>query len=168
MKKSSNLLVFGAAMLAHTGFAQNIPPTNALQESFAFLHSPQGTGTVNKVRILSRACLGKVGVSNELARVSTNVTHSLPIRQFAAEALQTYDRSATNSYQEIEAFVLTFPFTEEPPMTTNTILVMKRSLEIGSSAFTQLYNVQSDTNIPSLYRESIGNTISNILFYTFD
>jgi hypothetical protein len=166
MKESSQLLVLCAAMLAHTGFAQTLS-TNALQESFDFLHSPQGTETVNKVRILSRACLGKVGVSNELVRVSTNTTYSLLIRQFAAEALATYDRSATNSYQEIEAFILTFPFMEEPPMTTNTISVMKRSLEIGSSAFSQFYNIQSDTNLPVLYRKSIGNTISNILFNTF-
>ena len=149
-------------MLSYTGFAQNTS-TNAAQEALDFMRSPQGTAIVHRVQILTFASFGKVSISNELVRVSTNATFSLPIRQFAAETLRTYDNSATNSYQEIESFIMALPFTEEPPMTTNTIVILKRSLEIGSSAFTQLHSYQSDTNIPILYREYIGMTITNII-----
>ena len=168
-KKVAKSLVLCLVMASVTGYAQT-PSTNEIQEAFNFINSPQGTGVVNKVRILTRACLGQVGFSNELARVSTNTTFALPIRQLAQETLQTYDKSATNSYLEIETFVSTWPFSpnEDPPMTTNAILVYKRLLEIGSSAFVHFYNIQNDTNFPSLYRETIGNTISNILLETFD
>ena len=146
------------------GFAQN-QPTNSAQETLDFMRSPNGTGVVHRVQILTAASFGMIGVSNELVRVSNDNTLSTPIRQSASAALVAYDSSATNSYQEIEAFLTAWPFREKktPPMTTDTIAVMKRTLEIGSSAFAQLRNYQSDTNLPALYREDIGKAISEIL-----
>lgn len=157
------ILVIGVlAFVMAVCFAQN-QPTNLAQETLDFMNSPQGTGVVKKVQFLVTASYGKIGVSNELVRVSTDITFAVPIRQFASEALQTYDKSATNTYEEIVAFFKAWTFAEEPPMTTNTILVMKRSLEIGSSAFVQLQSLQSDTNIPALYRQYIGEAVTNIL-----
>ena len=143
-------------------FAQNVS-TNVAQEALDFMRSPQGTGVTHKVQVLMFASRGKTGISNELVRVSNDNTISLPVRQSATEALQTYDRSATNSYQEIETFIQTLPFAGEPPMTTDTIAVMKRSLEIGSSATVQLQAVLTDTNIPAFYREKLSQAVTNIL-----
>ena len=127
------------------------------------MKSPQGTNVNHKVQMLMFASRGKIGVSNELVRISNDNAIPLPIRQSATQALQTYDSSATNSYHEIESFLLTLPFTGEPPMTTDTIVVMKRSLEIGSSAIVQLQIMSSDTNLPVFYREKMNQFVANML-----
>jgi len=134
-----------------------------VQEKIFFLNSPQGAEARNKARKLEAICLGKIAMSNELVRTSTNSTIAVPIRQFATEALQTYDNSATNTYGEIVAFINTWPFRDgtPPPMTTNTIVVMKRGLEIGSSGFIHMQSFLNDTNIPAWYREETGKSFSN-------
>jgi len=162
MRKSVKTLTACAVLLSYTGFAQNVS-TNVAQEALDFMQSPQGTNVGHKVQILMFASRGKIGISNELVRVANDNAISLPIRQAATEALQTYDSSATNSFSEIETFIRTLPFTGEPPMTTGTIAVMKRSLEIGSSATVQLHAVLSDTNIPSFYREKLNQVVTNML-----
>ena len=145
--------------------AQNTPP-NPAQETLDFINSPQGTGVVNKVQMLMKVSYAKVVFSNELVHASANTTLSPPVRQFALDALQTYDKSATNTYQEIEMYIATWPFLPdtEPAMTTDTILTLKRGIELGSSAFVQLQSVLSDTNIPALYREKMGQLASNLLY----
>jgi len=143
------------------GFSQNVSTNDAL-DALSFMNSPQGTGVVNKAQILLGASTAKFAFSNELVRISNNSAIALPVRQSATDALQTYDKSATNTYQEIEAFVKAWPFIEEdPPMTTDTVVVYKRTLEIGSSAFFQLQGFLSDTNIPSFYRETVDKSFSN-------
>jgi len=163
--KLVTMLVVCFTLLSSMGFAQGIPSSPA-QEALDFMNSPQGTGVVNKAQMLIKTSYTKIAFSNELMRVSTNTTFALPIRQFALDALQTYDSSATNTYQEIEAFVQTWPFsTEEPPMTMDTITVMKRGLEIGSSAYVHLQGFLSDTNIPALVRGDFARLTTNLFHH---
>ena len=161
---STILLIVSSAMLANMSFAQN-PPTNAAQEALDFMNSPQGSNVVNKVQLLLSASLGKIGISNELERISADNNITPPIRQFAKEALLTYDNSATNTYDEVVAFLTAWPFKDEtpPPMITNTILVMKRGLEIGSSGFVHLENILTNTNYPTFYREQTGQLVTNLV-----
>ena len=104
-----------------------------------------------------------MGISNELVRVSADNTIEISIRQFAMNALLTYDTSATNTYEEVVAFLNAWPFGDEtpPPMTTDTIIVMKRGLEIGSSGFALLQSILNNTNYPVFYREQMSQIISN-------
>ncbi len=164
--KSAAMLIASVAMFANVSFAQTQPP-NPAQEVVDFMSSPQGSGVVHKVQILLSASLGKIGISNELERVAGDITLDLPVRQFAQSALLTYDSSATNTYDEIVAFCTTWPFREETPplITIDTITVMKRGLEIGSSGFAQLNNTLSDTNYPVLYREQVSRIITNYVHH---
>ena len=162
MKKSVATLAVYAVMSSCFGLTPNTS-TNVAQEALDFMNSPQGTNVIHKAQMLMFASRGKIGISNELVRISNDGTISLPVRQSATQALQMYDSSATNSYQEIETFLLTLPFTGEPPMTTDTIAVMKRSLEIGSSAVVQLQAMSSDTNLPAFYREKMNHFVTNML-----
>ena len=161
---SAIMLITSVAMLANTNFAQDSLP-DSIQEILDYMNSPQGVVVTKKSQMLMGASLGVFTISNELVKISVDTTLALPVRQFAQEALLTYDHSATNSYEEIVGFFTTWPFKDEtpPPMTTNTIQVMKRSLEIGSSANVHLYNFLCDTNIPSWYREQTGILYTNIL-----
>jgi len=164
----SHYKIIGLVLLANTmmfaciSFAQN-PPTSPVQEALDFLNSPEGTNVNRKVHVLMSASFGKIGISNELTRVSADISIALPVRQFAQEALLTYDSSATNTYEEVVAFVTAWPFTEVAPplMTTNTIIVMKRGLEIGSSGFVHLENMLNNTNYPALYRAQMGQLVTN-------
>jgi len=162
--KSVMTLIASAAMFANMCFAQT-PPTNPGQETVDFMNTPLGTGVVQKVQILMAASFGMLGISNELVRVSDDNTIDLPTRQFAQNALLTYDRSATNTYEEVVAFLSTWPFGEEtpPPMTVDTIIVMKRGLEIGSSGFVLLHNTLSNTNYPVFYREQMSQLFTNVV-----
>ena len=166
--KSATMLITSAAIIANINFAQT-PPPNPAQESLDFLNSPQGTNVNNKVQILFATSIGKIAISNELERVSIDMTLALPVRQSAQEALLTYDSSGTNTFEEIMAFRIAWPFGEEtpPPMTTDSIVVMKRGLEICSSGFVQLENVLSDTNYPAWYRgywsQLLTNTVNQLI-----
>jgi len=161
--RSEIALIVCTALLAIKGLSQSISTNDAL-DALSFMNSPHGTGVVNKAQMLIKTSHTKIVFSNELVRVSTDITIAPPVRQFALEALQTYDSSATNTYQEIEVFVQTWPFTtEEPPMTTDTIVVMKRGLEVGSSAYVHLQGFLSDTNIPALVRGDFGRLATNLL-----
>ena len=160
------LAVCMAALTMATCLAQT-PPTNEYQEVLDFMKSPQGTNVTHKAQMLVRMSYATLVFSNELTHISTNSTIALPIRQLALEALQAYDNSATNSYQEIETFMTAWPFRDEtpPPMTTNTILLMKRSLEISASASVHLQTFLSDTNVPSWYRNQTGQLYSNLIHH---
>jgi len=161
--KPVTALVISMAVLAKVVcFAQNQPP-NPAQDALDFMNSPQGTNAANKAQLLIRVSAAKIAFSNELVRVSADTTLALPIRQSATDALQTYDKSATNTFQEIETYVATWPFTvQEPPMTTDTILVLKRGLEIGDSGLVHLKSFLCDTNLPSFYREKLSQVVTNM------
>ena len=160
--KSATMLITNVVIIANINFAQT-PPPNPAQESLDFLTSPQGTNVNNKVQILFATSLGKIAISNELERVSIDMNLALPVRQSAQEALLTYDSSGTNTFEEIMAFRIAWPFGEEtpPPMTTDTIVVMKRGLEICYSGFVQLENILSNTNYPALYRKQWNQLLTN-------
>ena len=162
--KSATMLIASAAMFVNMSFAQT-PPSNPAQEALDFLMSPEGTNVNSKVQILFATSLGKIGISNELVRVSADTTLALLVRQSAQEALLTYDISGTNTYEEVVAFCTTWPFIDitPPPMTTNTIIVMKRGLEIGSSGFALLENMLSNTNYPAWYREHWNQQLTNMV-----
>ena len=102
--RSEIALIVCTALLAIKGLSQSISTNDAL-DALSFMSSPQGTGVVNKAQILLGASTAKIAFSNELVRISNNNVIALPVRQSATEALQTYDKSATNTYQEIEMFV---------------------------------------------------------------
>jgi len=128
-----------------------------------FRKSPQGRETAYQVNMLWIACLGKIGASNELVRIINDDSVASPTRLFAQETLRTYDSIATNSYGEIEEFFKTRRMlAKEPSITTNTILAYKRVLELGSSALALHQKFQSDTSLPVLFREDIGNNMSNL------
>ena len=154
-------------MSANMNFAQN-PLSDPFQEVLDFMNSPQGTVVTQKSQTLMVASFGMLAISNELVRVTSDDTIDLQTRQFAQEALLTHDRSSTNTYDEVLLFFTAWPFTNgtPPPMTTNTIQVMKRSLEIGASANVLLYNFLCDTNVPSWYREQTGILFTNLLNQT--
>lgn len=117
--------------------------------------------------VIKVAFMGKA-VSNELVRISQDGTIGADIRQLAANVLENHDHSGTNSYDEIAAFVTNWTMTAEPPMTTNTISVMRKSLELGVSAFNQLQGYVSDTNTPPYLREVAGQMVTNIIQNTGD
>ena len=160
--KSATTLIASAVISANINFAQT-PPPNPAQESLDFLNSPQGTNVNSKVQILFTTSLGKIAISNELEKISIDMTLALPLRQSAQEALLTYDSSATNTFEDVLAFCTAWPFREETPplMTKETILVMKQGLEIGSSGFVLLENILSDTNYPAWYRGYWNQLLTN-------
>jgi len=159
---STTMLITSVVMFTNVSFAQNPPPSPA-QETLDFMNSTEGTGVVHKVQMLMAASFGMFGISNELVRVSNDNAIDIQTRQFATTALLTYDSSATNTYEEVVAFLTTWPFAEEtpPPMTTDTIIIMKRGLEIGSSGYVLLQNTLSNTNYPVFYREQMSQIVSN-------
>ena len=57
---STTKLIASMVMVANISFAQN-PPTHAAQEALDFMNSPQGTGVVQKVQMLTAASLGMYG-----------------------------------------------------------------------------------------------------------
>jgi hypothetical protein len=124
---------------------------------------PANGNVTNAVHtVIKVAYMGKA-VSNELVRISQDGTITTDIRQFAVNVLANHDHSGTNSYDEIAAFVTNWTMTAEPPMTTNTIAVMGKSLELGKSAFNRLQGYASDTNTPPYLREMAGRMVTNII-----
>jgi hypothetical protein len=117
----------------------------------------------NKVRILAKAALGGIAVSNELIKISATTSASLEIRQLAMDALQNHNSLATNSYLQIESFINGWSIHEEPPLTQDTITVMRTVLEIGDSAFSQLQAYSGDTNKPPELRRFSGTVVTNII-----
>lgn len=160
------LVVCMAVLAVAIGLAQNAA-TAGFEDVLGFLNSPQGAAAAKRAQMLVRTSYAKQAFSNELARISGDTSLASAIRLSATEALQTYDTSATNSYQEIEAFVEAWPFRDEAsaaaPVTLVTVGVMKRSLEIGSSATVHLQAFLCDTNIPAFYRTQVELLYSNML-----
>ena len=111
--------------------------------------------------VMKVAFMGKA-VSNELIRISQDDGISSDIRQLASDALQNHDRAGTNTYEEIESFVTNWTMTNEPAMTSNTIAVMKESLELGISALGQLEDYASDTNTPEYLQDLAGRMVTNL------
>ncbi len=111
--------------------------------------------------VMKVAFMGKA-VSNELVRISQDDGISGDIRQLAADTLQNHDSSGTNTYEEIESFVTNWTMTNSPAMTSNTIAVMKESLELGISALGQLGCYASDTNTPPYLRNIAGRMVTNL------
>ena len=115
--------------------------------------------------VIKAAFMGKAA-SNELARISQDGAIDAKVRQFAENAIQNHDRAGTNSYNEISAFLTNWTITNEPPMTTNTIVIMKKSLELGVSALGQLQHYVSDTNTPPHLKDVAGRMLTNIVYST--
>ena len=93
-------------------------------------------------------------VSSELRRISSDTTITPDLRQLASDAIDHHDRSATNSYEELRLFIATWTITDAPPITPDTISLMKRSLEYGESASRQLHDYSVNTNIPQAFRDT--------------
>lgn len=128
---------------------------------FATLTRAEENITNSVHMVMKVAFMGKA-VSNELVRISQDEGLSSDIRQLASDALQNHDRSGTNSYDEIESFVTNWTMTNEPAMTSNTISVMKGSLELGISALGQLEDYASDTNTPPYLRDVAGRMATKL------
>jgi len=128
---------------------------------FAVLTRGEENITNSVQMVIKVAFMGKA-VSNELVRISQDEGISSNIRQLASDALQNHDTSGTNTYEEIESFVTNWTMTNEPAMTSNTIAVMKDSLELGISAFGQLADYASDTNTPLYLRSIAGQMVTNL------
>lgn len=155
MSECKKLFIYHTAMgIMATLFLLNASP--------AYGDVTNAVHTVTKVAFMGKA------VSNELVRISQDGTIGTDIRQLAVSVLENHDHSGTNSYDEIATFVTNWTMTAEPPMTTNTIVVMKTSLELGISAFNQLQGYASDTNTPPYLREVAGRMVTNIIQYVGD
>jgi len=128
---------------------------------FAVLSQGEENITNAVQMVMKVAFMGKA-VSNELVRISQDQGLSSDIRQLASDALLNHDSSGTNTYEEIVSFVTSWTMTNEPAMTSNTITVMKASLELGVSAFGQLQAYASDTNTPLYLRDIAGRMVTNL------
>ena len=133
---------------------------------FWSVFSARGDNITNVVHtVIKSAFMGKAA-SNELVRISQDNTIDVTIRQSAENAIQNHDHAGTNSYVEISAFLTNWTITAEPPMTTDTIAVMKKSMELGVSALGQLQSYVSDTNTPLYLKEVAERMLTNIVHST--
>ncbi|MDD4117446.1 MAG: hypothetical protein PHI39_04440 [Kiritimatiellae bacterium] len=98
------------------------------------------------------AHMGKV-VSNELVRVSEDTGLSQELRDYASDVLSNHDASGTNTYAEIETFLDGFSITNEPTISSNVILIMQTSIELGISAKQKLQAYVVDTNMTENLRD---------------
>jgi len=132
---------------------------------FGSVFSAEGDITNAVHTVIKAAFMGKAA-SNELVRISHDGAIDAKIRQFAENTIQNHDRAGTNSYNEISAFLTNWTMTTEPPMTTNTIVVMKKSLELGVSAWGQLQYYVADTNTPPYLKDVAERMLTNIVHST--
>jgi hypothetical protein len=110
--------------------------------------------TLSKVALMGQA------VSGELKKISSDSNISDDLRQLATQAVDHHDNAGTNSYEQLKLFISTWTITNEPPVSSNTVLLMKRILEYGASAKVQLEAFSLNTNTPVAYRESASRILS--------
>jgi len=123
----------------------------------------KGDTVTNAVHTVIKAAFMGKAASNELVRISQDGGIDAAVRQSAADAIQNHDRAGTNTYTEISAFLTNWTIAAEPPMTADTIAVMKKSLELGVSALGQLQSHVSDTNTPPHLKAVAERMLTNIV-----
>lgn len=147
--------------MSHSKCSVTVAATSIVFLCFALLSWGEENIT-NAVHVVMKVAFMAKAVSNELVTISQSESISSDIRQMASDALQNYDHSGTNTYDELESFVMNWTMTNEPAMNSNTIFVMRKSLEFGISALGQLECYASDTNTPPYLRSVAGQMVTNL------
>jgi hypothetical protein len=114
--------------------------------------SAQGDIT-NEVQVLSKVAYMGKAVSNELVNLSTNENIAADLHQYAGNVLANHDTAGTNTYDTLESFITGWSITNEPPVTSNLITIMKQTLEYGISGKVQLEAYAANTNLPTHLRQ---------------
>jgi len=104
-------------------------------------------------------------VSNELVKVSQNMTLQPNLQLLASTALQNFNKSGTNTLEEISTFYKNWPLPPvEPVMSPDVIALMQATMEFGVSSENLLKGYISNTNNPAAH----VNLASNILLRIYN
>lgn len=123
---------------------------------------PADAGKQDVLQTLAKVAFMGQAVSNELTRISSAETIPTELRRLASNAVRHHDNAATNSYEQLNAFITTWTITNEPPVSSSTILLMKRTLEYSKSAVVQLDALTQNTNYPAPYRDAAARILSTV------